>query len=104
MVANCDHLDKLKFSKTLPFFTEDGAIQAANVMNSEHAVEIGRYVVRAFVRLREVRLFDLRLICASAVARILSIATTVFYRDCAALACYLTKGVARVCSALARNL
>ena len=31
VVANCDHLQKLKFSKTLPFaFTEHGAIQAAN--------------------------------------------------------------------------
>lgn len=54
VVANCDHLAKLKFSKTLPFaFTEHGAIQAANVLASPQAVEIGVYVVRAFVRLRE---------------------------------------------------
>lgn len=54
VVTNCDHLAKLKFSKTLPFaFTEHGAIQAANVLNSEQAVEMGVYVVRAFVRLRE---------------------------------------------------
>jgi hypothetical protein len=54
VVTNCDHLSKLKFSKTLPFvFTEHVAIQAANVINSEQAVEIGVYVVRAFVRLRE---------------------------------------------------
>lgn len=54
VVTNCDHLSKLKFSKTLPFvFTEHGAIQAANVINSEQAIEIGVYVVRAFVRLRE---------------------------------------------------
>ncbi len=54
VVANCDHLDKLKFSKTLPFaFTEHGAIQAANVLNSPQAAEVGVYVVRAFVRLRE---------------------------------------------------
>lgn len=54
MVANCDHLAKLKFSKTLPFaFTEHGAIQAANVLASPQAVEMGVYVVRAFVRLRE---------------------------------------------------
>jgi hypothetical protein len=32
VVANCDHLTKLKFSKALPYaFTEHGAIQAANV-------------------------------------------------------------------------
>lgn len=31
VVANCDHLQNLKFSKSLPFaFTEHGAIQAAN--------------------------------------------------------------------------
>ncbi|NRR30909.1 ORF6N domain-containing protein [Oxalobacteraceae bacterium] len=55
VVTNCDHLHKLKFSKSLPFvFTEHGAIQAANVINSAQAVEMGLYVVRAFVRLREV--------------------------------------------------
>lgn len=54
VVTNCDHLAKLKFAKTLPFaFTEHGAIQAANVLSSEQAVEMGVYVVRAFVRLRE---------------------------------------------------
>jgi hypothetical protein len=38
----------------LPFaFTEHGAMQAANVLNSSQAVEMGIYVVRAFVRLRE---------------------------------------------------
>ena len=37
-----------------PFaFTEHGAIQAANVLNSPRAVAMGVYVVRAFVKLRE---------------------------------------------------
>ena len=55
VVANCDHLAKLKFSKALPFaFTEHGAIQASNVLATPQAVEMGVYVVRAFVRLREV--------------------------------------------------
>jgi hypothetical protein len=41
--------------KYLPFaFTEHGAIQAANVLNSPKAVEMGIYVVRAFVQLRDV--------------------------------------------------
>ena len=54
VVANCDHLQKLKFSKTLPYaFTEHGAIQAANVLASSQAVEMGIYVVRAFVHMRE---------------------------------------------------
>jgi hypothetical protein len=38
----------------LPYaFTEHGAIQAANVLNSGRAVEMSVYVVRAFVQLRE---------------------------------------------------
>jgi hypothetical protein len=37
-----------------PFaFTEHGAIMAATVLNSEQAEEMSLYVVRAFVRLRE---------------------------------------------------
>jgi len=36
-----------------PFaFTEHGAIMAATILNSRHAVEVSVYVVRAFVRLR----------------------------------------------------
>jgi ORF6N domain len=55
VVANCDHLDKLKFSKSLPFaFTEHGAMMAGFMLNSPQAVEMSVYVVRAFVRLREV--------------------------------------------------
>jgi hypothetical protein len=47
VVTSCDHLQKLKFSKSLPFaFTEHGAIQAANVLASPRAVEMGVYVVR----------------------------------------------------------
>lgn len=53
VVANCDHLKKLKFSPVLPFvFTELGAIMAANVLNSKTAVEASVQVVRAFIRLR----------------------------------------------------
>ena len=59
VVTNRDHLARLKFSATLPFaFTEHGAIQAANVLNSQRAVEMGVYVVRAFVRLRELLATD----------------------------------------------
>jgi phage regulator Rha-like protein len=34
-------------------FTEHGAIQTANVLNSEAAVQMGLFVVRAFVKMRE---------------------------------------------------
>lgn len=53
VVANCDHLSKLRFSTALPIaFTEHGAIMAANVINSKRAIEMGVFVVRAFIRLR----------------------------------------------------
>jgi hypothetical protein len=34
-------------------FTEHGALMAANVLNSKHAVRMSVYVVRAFIKLRE---------------------------------------------------
>jgi hypothetical protein len=41
--------------RKLPWaFTEHGAIQAANVLNSPRAIAMGVYVVRAFVKLREI--------------------------------------------------
>jgi len=53
VVANCDHLRRLKFSPNLPHaFTEHGTIMAANVLNSERAVQASVEIVRAFVRLR----------------------------------------------------
>jgi len=40
--------------KYLPYaFTEHGAIMAANLLSSPRAIEVSLYVVRAFVRLRE---------------------------------------------------
>jgi hypothetical protein len=54
VVTNCDHLKQLKFSRTLPFaFTEHGAIMAASVLNTPRAIQVSVYVVRAFVKLRE---------------------------------------------------
>jgi hypothetical protein len=55
VVANCDHLSKLKFSPALPLaFTEHGAIMAATVLNSPRAIEMSTLVVRAFIKLREI--------------------------------------------------
>ena len=54
VVTVCDHLAKLKFSPVLPLaFTEHGAIMAASVLNSPRAVDVSVYVVRAFIRLRQ---------------------------------------------------
>ena len=54
MVANCDHLQRLKFSPVLPrAFTEHGALMAAIVLNNSRAVAMSLYIVRAFVKMRE---------------------------------------------------
>ena len=55
VVASCDHLRNLKYSSNLPFaFTEHGALMLASILNSPRAIEASVYVVRAFVRLREI--------------------------------------------------
>jgi hypothetical protein len=55
VVANCNHLSALRFSPALPLaFTEHGAIMAASVLNTQRAVEASVFVVRAFVKLREI--------------------------------------------------
>lgn len=54
VVANCDHLKKLRFSPYLPYaFTEHGALMLANVLNSKRAVQVSVQIVRTFVSLRE---------------------------------------------------
>jgi hypothetical protein len=53
VVANCDHLEKLKYSKSLPnVFTEHGAMMAASVLNTNRAIEVSVFIVRAFLKLR----------------------------------------------------
>ena len=54
VVANCDHLQRLKFSPVIPCaFTEHGVVMAASVLNSPEAVEASVFVVRAFVAMRD---------------------------------------------------
>jgi hypothetical protein len=54
VIAKCDHLRRLKFSRVLPVaFTEHGALMLANVLKSGQAVRMSIEVVRAFIRLRE---------------------------------------------------
>jgi hypothetical protein len=43
-----------RFMKYSPYaFTEHGAVQAANLLNSSHAIAMGIYVVRVFVQFRQ---------------------------------------------------
>jgi len=55
LVTKWHRFNALKHSSSLPFaFTEHGALMLASVLNSPRAVETSVYVVRAFVRLREI--------------------------------------------------
>lgn len=54
VVANCDHLASLKYSRTNPYaFTEHGAVMLASVLNTDLAVKTSILVVRAFIQLRK---------------------------------------------------
>jgi hypothetical protein len=54
VVANCDHLAKLRYSSSPPYvFTEHGALMASAVLNTPEAVKVSVFVIRAFVQLRE---------------------------------------------------
>jgi phage regulator Rha-like protein len=54
VVANCDHLKKLKFSSTLPYvFTEHGTMMLGNVLNSEKAVIFSIRIVETFIKMRK---------------------------------------------------
>lgn len=46
-------LGRLKFSKRVQVFTEHGALQAANILNSPEAAQMSLFIIRAFVKMRE---------------------------------------------------
>jgi hypothetical protein len=53
VVANCDHLRRLKFTYQMPYaFTEHGALMLASVLKSDIAIHASLEIVRAFVRMR----------------------------------------------------
>lgn len=53
VVANCDHLQSLKFRPTLPFaFTEQGIGQLSSVVHSQEAIERSIVIMNAFVAMR----------------------------------------------------
>ena len=62
VVANCDHLSRLRFSPYLPYaFTEHGTLMLANVLSSPRAVRASVQIIRTFVRLREMLSSNLEL-------------------------------------------
>ena len=53
VVANCDHLQNLRFRPTLPYaFTEQGVAMLAAVLNSRKAIDVNIQIMRAFIQLR----------------------------------------------------
>ena len=53
VVANCDHLQSLKFRPTLPYaFTEQGIGQLSSVVHSQKAIERSIVIMNAFVAMR----------------------------------------------------
>lgn len=53
VVANCDHLQSLKFRPTLPYaFTEQGIGQLSTVVHSKIAIERNIMIMNAFVAMR----------------------------------------------------
>ena len=55
VIAKCDHLVKIKFSRTNPYaFTEHGTIMLASILNTTVAIQTSVLIVRAFVKLREI--------------------------------------------------
>jgi phage regulator Rha-like protein len=54
VVANCDHLKKLKFSPVLQkVFTEHGIRMVANVLTSERGIKISIQIIEVFIKMRE---------------------------------------------------
>ena len=55
VVANCDHLQELKFSHQLPrAFTEQGVAMLSSVLKSERAIQVNIAIMRAFVKMKQV--------------------------------------------------
>lgn len=53
VVANCDHLQSLKYRPTLPYaFTEQGIVQLSSVVHSQQAIERSIVIMNAFVAMR----------------------------------------------------
>ncbi len=54
VVASCDHLESLKFSRTNPYaFTEHGVVMLASILNTPMAIQTSIMVVRVFNQLRK---------------------------------------------------
>jgi len=54
VVANCDHLENIKYSHYLPYvFTEHGTVMLANLLNSDRAIQVSIRIVEIYIKMRE---------------------------------------------------
>ena len=59
VVAKCDHLSKIKYSRFLPYaFTEHGTVMLASILNSERAINVNIRIVRIFNKMREMLIIN----------------------------------------------
>jgi phage regulator Rha-like protein len=55
LVTKCHRFQSMKHATVLPYvFTEYGVIMLASVLNSDRAVKMSIYIVKTFVKLREI--------------------------------------------------
>ncbi len=55
LITNCDKLNNLKYSPSLPFaFTEQGVAMLSTVLKSRKAILVNIEIMRAFVKIREI--------------------------------------------------
>lgn len=55
LVTKCHRFQSMKHATVFPYvFTEHGVIMLASVLNSDRAVKMSIYIVKTFVRLREI--------------------------------------------------
>lgn len=53
VIANCDHLKKLRFSPSVPYaFTEQGVAMLSSVLRSQRAIDVNIEIMRTFTKLR----------------------------------------------------
>lgn len=54
LVTDCHRFNSLKHSSVLPYvFTEHGVAMMASVLNSDRAVKVSVYIIKVFVKLRQ---------------------------------------------------
>jgi hypothetical protein len=63
VIANCDHLQKLKYSPYLPFvFSELWKVMLANILNSDRAIQVSIRIVEIYIKMRELVLSNSELL------------------------------------------